>query len=284
MTGVGTVLITGGAGRLGLHLAKAVADRGIPILFDVKRPATGTPYRFIQDSLLSTDAVTKATEGVDAIVHSAALLSKGNSDEDIFRNNLLTCWNTLSAAEKNGVKNFIFISSDTVTGLYGSDLPPKYLPIDESYPCNPIQPYSISKLLGERLCEAFRQRSSMRIVTLRPMYILYSDDLTKIGEKQSVSHPELWGYVGAEDVASAAVAALIAPAVAPVYNISAPWTLSEIPTLELLKRRFGQVPILRKPTLYEADAYAALFDSSLAKADLGYTAKINWRDVVAKIQ
>lgn len=66
------VLITGGGGNLGTVLAPALAEKGHePILMDYR--AIDTPYRFIQGDITDKAAVLEAVEGVDAIVHAAAL-------------------------------------------------------------------------------------------------------------------------------------------------------------------------------------------------------------------
>jgi nucleoside-diphosphate-sugar epimerase len=98
----------------------------------------------------------------------------------------------------------------------------------------------------------------------------------------SGSDPDLWWYASAGDVARAFRLALeVADAKDRTFFIGAPNTCSPIPTLELVARRYGGVPPLRKAHWYRDDAHAALFDTTLARDVLGFRTRDDWRNWTA---
>src|ERR1700752_4501411 len=101
-------LITGGSGLLGSVVIDALTGHQLAV-FDVQKPRQDV--EFIQGSVTAFAELEKAAAGARAIVHIAALLPRGNAEEEIFRVNAVVTWNALQAAEACGCETFVLISS-----------------------------------------------------------------------------------------------------------------------------------------------------------------------------
>jgi UDP-glucose 4-epimerase len=168
------VLVTGGAGFIGSHLVDRLVKCGNNVrvidnlstgnLSNIEGHIKGGKVDFIKGDINNFETVKKAVKDCDAIAHLAAIISVPFS----MKNPKLTCetniggtLNLLSKAAEEGVRKFVFISSCAV---YGD---PKYLPVDEVHPTNPLSPYAESKLLGERYCLGFHERQLLKSVVFR---------------------------------------------------------------------------------------------------------------------
>jgi nucleoside-diphosphate-sugar epimerase len=110
------------------------------------------------------NACRKATKGVDAVVHHAAIASFNRSLEmplETSQINVVGTRNMLEASVENGVKRFIFSSSAKVYGM-NPDLPSR----EDIIPA-PDNPYALSKMAGEELCRLFHERYGIETVSLR---------------------------------------------------------------------------------------------------------------------
>ncbi len=86
-------------------------------------------------------------------------------DASIFGYNVTLSYNVIAAAFTAGVTKLVMGSSLTIYGFYYPSRwsAPEYLPVDEDYPLNPQDPYSVSKLVIERACDAFPSKSDIQI-------------------------------------------------------------------------------------------------------------------------
>ena len=163
------VLVVGGAGYIGSHVVKALRDVGkSPVVFDNlssglrENLLPGIP--FILGDTLKPDQLESAMSGVDSIIHMAAMKAAGESmtyPEKYAENNISGTINLLNAATAAKVKNFVFSSSAAV---YGD---PKYLPLDEAHPTEPINFYGYTKLSIENLLRWYSQLRDLRFCSLR---------------------------------------------------------------------------------------------------------------------
>ncbi|MBF0279078.1 MAG: UDP-glucose 4-epimerase GalE [SAR324 cluster bacterium] len=163
------VLVVGGAGYIGSHVTKALAEAGYqPTVFDNlstglrKNLLPGTP--FIHGDILISDQIAQGLKNMDAIIHLAALKAAGESmifPEKYATHNLTGTINLLNAAVKEGITKFVFSSSAAV---YGE---PKYVPMDENHSTEPINFYGYTKLEIERLLNWYDQLKGLRSVCLR---------------------------------------------------------------------------------------------------------------------
>jgi len=195
------------------------------------------------------------------------------SDAENFSYNVTITYNVVAAAFAAGVKKLVMGSSLTIYGFYYPTrfVAPEYLPVDEAHPLSPQDPYSISKLIGERICDAFVRRSNMQIASLR--FAGISADLTQQNLLERRKNPlrwagPLWTYV---DVRDAAIACRLSVerdfSGHEPFNICAPNTIMTKATAELAKEYFPDVK-LRTPVEGNWSGY----DCKKARDLLGFTA------------
>lgn len=164
------VLVIGGAGYIGSHVARTFADAGHAVdvydnLSTGSRDNLFPEYGFIQGDILDIEALRVAmAKGYDAIVHLAAAKAAGESmlkPEKYSTQNISGTVNILNAASEAGVRRVVFSSS---AATYGE---PKYLPIDEAHPTDPANYYGYTKLEIERMLAWYDRLKGMRFAALR---------------------------------------------------------------------------------------------------------------------
>lgn len=161
-----SVLITGGAGFLGYHLANTLATRvERMILTDVApfHPADYPPgaepvQADVRDATAISDAIARC--GCSVIIHAAAALPLWKRDE-ILSVNVEGTRNVLESALRHRVSRVVFISSTAVYGV------PKKHPIEEDDPLIGVGLYGESKIAAERICEEYR-RKGLCVPIIRP--------------------------------------------------------------------------------------------------------------------
>ncbi|WP_329302862.1 UDP-glucose 4-epimerase GalE [Streptomyces sp. NBC_00659] len=166
-----TWLITGGAGYIGAHVARAMAEAGerVVALDDL---STGAPKRLpesiplVQGSSLDGDLLKRvlAEHGITGVVHLAARKQVGESVAEptrYYRENVGGLATLLDAVAGAGVERFVFSSSAAVYGNPDVDL------ITEGTPCAPMSPYGETKLAGEWLVRAAGRAHGIATVCLR---------------------------------------------------------------------------------------------------------------------
>jgi len=163
-------LVTGGAGFIGSHIAEELirTGKGEVIVFDDlsvgKAENIPAGCTFIEGDIRHKKKLARAMKDVDLVFHNAAFVSIRGSFERLREEldiNCLGTLNVLEAAVERGVKKVIFASSMAV---YGE---PRYLPVDDEHPLNPISPYGLSKARGEQYCKIFREKHGLSTVALR---------------------------------------------------------------------------------------------------------------------
>jgi UDP-glucose 4-epimerase len=165
-------LITGGAGFIGSNIAHELVRRGEKVRI-VDNFITGKEENIddiINDiELIAADirdlrSMRRAMKGVDFVLHHAALPSVARSVSDPIDSNEVNVNGTLNllvAARDEGVKRFVFAASSSAYG----DTP--VLPKREDMSPDPLSPYAISKLIGERYCRVFHNIYNLETVSLR---------------------------------------------------------------------------------------------------------------------
>jgi nucleoside-diphosphate-sugar epimerase len=197
-------------------------------------------------------------------------------DAERFNLNVAITNNVLAAALTAGAKKVVCGSSLAVYGFYYSTTPsiPEYLPIDERHPLRPQDPYGLTKLVGERLCDAVSARTGMQIASLRFSGI-YSEEHRALLHERS-KNPlirgtgALWSYIDARDAARACRLALEAEfAGHEAFNICAPDTIMDLPTTALAAKFLPQVKSLR-----ESEGRWSGYATSKAERVLNFRAKL----------
>lgn len=165
-----TILIVGGAGFIGSHVAKMLEIQGYrTIVFD--NLSTGSRNAVTRSSFTQGDIGNLknlenifTSEKIDAVMHFAALIDVGASvthPDDYYQNNVAHTLNLLKVMVKHGVKTLIFSSSAAIFGA------PKQQHIDENHPCNPINPYGQTKLMVETILKDYDHAYGLKSSCLR---------------------------------------------------------------------------------------------------------------------
>jgi len=165
-------LVTGGAGFIGSNIAEELVKRGYAVriidnFLTGKRENISSfldKIELIEGDIRDYDACSRALEGVDFVLHQAALSSVPRSIKDPLLTNDINIKGTLNvllASRDLGVKKFVFASSAAV---YGDN---STLPKKEGNVGNPLSPYALSKLVGEKYCWIFSQIFGLSTVCLR---------------------------------------------------------------------------------------------------------------------
>jgi UDP-glucose-4-epimerase GalE len=183
-----TVLVTGGAGYIGSHTAKALRQAGHRIvIYDNlsaghREAALGAPI--VQGDTGDVQAVRKALRdsGATAVMHFAAWLAVADSVRDpagYYRNNVAGTLGTLEAMAVEGCKHFVFSSTCAV---YGE---PIETPLRETHPTAPINAYGQTKLAVEHALPHFERAYGIRSVRLRYFNAAGADPDGQLGEDHS---------------------------------------------------------------------------------------------------
>ncbi|MEW5725796.1 MAG: UDP-glucose 4-epimerase GalE [Thermodesulfobacteriota bacterium] len=178
-------LIIGGAGYIGSHVAKLLAQRGQTVLVldnlsQGHRPAARFGH-FCQGDLGDRQVLDAIflTRRFDCVMHFAAFSLVGESVErplEYYENNVARTCRLLLAMRDHGVKNFIFSSTAAV---YGE---PEQLPILENHPGRPVNPYGRSKMVVEMMLEDCARAYGIKYTSLRYFNAAGADDSGQIGE------------------------------------------------------------------------------------------------------
>lgn len=285
------IVVTGGSGRLGQLTLKELAEHDHEALsLDKVSPAENLCRSAVVDLLQAQD-LAAAFEGADGVIHLArqrfAYTSDGFDpvsriwktpdvlgDAATYSTNVTISYNVLAAAFSAGVKKLVIGSSLTIYGFYYPSRlePPGYLPVDEDHPLTPHDPYSLSKLVGERACDAFAQKSDMQIASLR--FAGICTDLSHNNLRERCNNPlrwagPLWSYIDVRDAASACRLALEANFSGhEAFNICAPQTLMNTPTVDLARHYWPGVKLRR-----QSDGNWSGYDPGKARKMLGFSAK-----------
>ncbi len=173
------IVITGGAGFIGSHIAEALVQDHEVVIVDnlddyyspeLKRQnldmlLANPNVRFIEGDITNLDLVRRVIDDtVDYVFHEAAQAGVRISVEDPFKPNnvnVLGTLNVLKAALDAGVRRVINASSSSVYGKV------QYLPFDEAHPTMPVSPYGVSKLAAEHYCRVFYEVYGLPTVSLR---------------------------------------------------------------------------------------------------------------------
>jgi len=179
------VLITGGAGYIGSHTAKLLAASGhTPIVFDDFTQGHDWAVKWgplERGSLADQGRLREvfATHKVEAVVHFAASALVGESMSQptkYFRNNTVATLNLLDAMREAGVATIVFSST---CATYGD---PVRVPIDETHPQAPVNPYGESKLMVEKILRWYGSAYGMKWIALRYFNAAGADPEGEIGE------------------------------------------------------------------------------------------------------
>ena len=295
-------VIFGGGGFIGSAIADRLLRDGHKLRI-FERPRV-IPYRifdkgenveWLTGDMLSAHDVSDAIEGTDVVFHLVSFtLPKSSNDDLVYdvQTNLISTIQLLSAMVAQGVKRIVFISTGgTIYGI------PKYLPIDEQHPTNPLVSYGITKLAIEKYLLMFEHLHGIKASILRVA--------NPFGQRQRVENAQgavtvflhralrgetidIWGdgstirdYLYISDVAEAFARVLDYTGPYNVFNISSGTgtSLNELVSIleDILGRRVACRHLDRRPF----DVPVSILSNALAKEQLGWAPQVSLREGIA---
>lgn len=182
------VLVTGGAGFIGSNLVDSLINRGCEV-WVIDNLSTGNPdnlnknCNFIELDLTNYSklmSLSSELDNIDVVFHMAAYPEVQHSLENpTDSNNILSTLNILEFCRLKKIKRLVFSSSSAV---YGN---PRYTPIDESHPLQPLSPYALDKKIGEDYCKLYSKIYKVETFCLR-YFNVYGNRMKNKGAYKSV--------------------------------------------------------------------------------------------------
>jgi len=179
------VLIVGGAGYIGSHMVKRLRDHHSVTTLDdfstgFREAVTGG--KLVEGSLADAALLDRVfSEGhFDAVMHFASFIQVGESvaqPSKYYANNLVNTINLLDAMVDHGVSRFVFSSTAAIFGE------PRYVPIDESHPVAPINPYGATKAMVEQVLRDYDKAYGLKSICLRYFNACGADPEGELGER-----------------------------------------------------------------------------------------------------
>jgi UDP-glucose 4-epimerase len=313
----GSILVTGGAGYIGSHVALQLAARGerVVILDDLSRG-------FRQATLNAALVIGKVgdrelvaqllkTHGVDTVMHFAAFTIVPESVREplkYYANNTCSTRSLLQACVEGQVKNFVFSSTAAVYGTPADGV------AAENTPTAPINPYGTSKLMSEWMLASVAQSSSLRYAALRYFNVAGSDSGGRIGQATPNAtllikvaceaavgkreHISIFGtdyptadgtgvrdYIHVEDLATAHVDALTylrAGGESTTLNVGYGHGYSVRQVIESVERISGQRLSVREEPRRAGDPAALVARAERIRRELGWRPRLNDLDTIVR--
>jgi UDP-glucose 4-epimerase len=268
------IAVTGGSGRFGQVVIKRLVAGGHQVLSldRAAPPAEQEGVRFVQSSLGDLNELTELIRGCEAVIHLAAYPGPwGPPPGVVYANNTLISYNILYATSALGITKLCLASSINAIGGLGSRRGHfAYFPVDEHHPTHSEDDYSLSKWVLEQQADSFANRfPDMTISSLR-FHALASEPpapQTAFATAEEGIARGLWGWTLITEGARACELALQAQYKGhEVFFITAPRTSSTIPTLELARHAYAEVPIRA-----ELPGTRSFYDCGKATRLLGWT-------------
>ena len=298
------VLVSGGAGYVGAHAVRMLARAGHEVwVYDnlvFGHRGAVEPGRLIEGDLLDKAKVvdTLRAKRIDAVMHFAAFAYVGESVQDpakYYRNNVVGTLSLMDAMREADVRRIVFSST---CATYGE---PESVPIRETQPQNPINPYGYTKLVIERALSDFAKAYGWGYAALRYFNAAGASTDGDIGEDHDPEthliplvlqvalgqreHITIFGdqlptldgtcirdYIHVDDLASAHISALekLAPGAEFRFNLGTGQGTSVKEVIEACREVTGRpIPAVVAPPR-AGDPPALVADSSLARRELGW--------------
>jgi nucleoside-diphosphate-sugar epimerase len=278
-------VVTGGSGKLGRAVVRELLEHEYEVVnLDRAVPQGTSAASFTQIDLTdygqtveALTAIDSRYDGVDAVVHLAAIPGPGAAANAVtFHHNVTASYNVFAAAKAAGIKNVVWASSETLLGL-PLDVAPQYIPIDEEHTPRPETSYALAKLMDETMAAQFcRWDPALKMIGLRFSNVMEPADYAAFpafNDDPLLRKWNLWGYIDARDGAQAVRKALEYKGLGlEVFIIANADTVMTTPSSELAAAVFPGVPITR-----ELSGVDTMLSIGKARRLLGYDPQYTWR-------
>ncbi|MBF8253785.1 MAG: family oxidoreductase [Deltaproteobacteria bacterium] len=298
-------LVTGGAGFIGSHIVQRLVKRGERVRV-VDNLCTGEIERlasvlsvidFVEEDLADPAVCDRVVDGVDYVLHQAAIPSVQRSIRDPMasnRANITATLNVLESCRTHGVRRLVYAASSSV---YGDT---KVLPKREDMPATPLSPYALQKFVGERYAKLYFDLYKLETVSLRyfnvfgPSQDPYSEYsavipkfITKLlaGEKLTIfgDGEQSRDFTYVENVVQANLLALTADGAAgKMMNLGCGTRISLNQLVKQLENILGLNAQVEYLPARAGDVRDSLADIGLAERLLGYQPRVSVEDGLAR--
>jgi UDP-glucose 4-epimerase len=298
-------LVTGGAGFIGSNLAHTLVARGDQVRVldnfstgrEVNLSGIEAKIDLRRGDIRDAAAVKSAMEGIDYVLHQAALPSVQRSIEDPIESNAVNIngtLNILDAARKAKVKRVVFAASSSAYGETPT------LPKVETMPPDPLSPYAVTKLAGEAYCKVFHHAYGLPTVALRYFNVFgprqdpkshYAAVIPRfITSALTGEPPTIFGdglqsrdFCFIDNCVEANLAACVADGAAgKMFNVACGERTTLLDVITLLGKLSGKTVTPRHEPERKGDIKHSLADITRAKTILGYTGKVAFADGLAR--
>lgn len=301
-------LVTGGAGFIGSHIVERLLKEGnfVRVLDNFssgKREnlgftkGIGHNFELLEGDIRDKSTCNKASEGIDAVLHQAALRSvpKSMKDPESYNDvNITGTLNMLQAALRNKVKRFVLASSSSVYG--DTD---KFPQREDAYPLL-ISPYALSKLAGEYYCRIFSEAYGLETVGLRYFNVFgprqaLDDEYAVVIPKfihciLNDEQPPIFGtgkqsrdFTYIDNVVEANILSATAPNIKhEVFNVANGKDNTVLQLVDYLNKIIGKEIKPRFLPVRAGDVFRTLADISKSKAILGFSLKVSFQEGLKK--
>jgi nucleoside-diphosphate-sugar epimerase len=303
------IFVTGASGSLGSYICRELLRAGHEVTGYSRSHGLLNDVRWIEGDAGNCAHLTRSVGSHDAIIHLAAIPGPGRAAaEKLVTENLHTTTCVLEAAVHSAIPQVVFASSGAALGFtFQRRISiPRYLPIDEAHPCEPQDPYGLSKLLCELTCRSYTSAFGLGTTCIRVNNAWYLDHAgaevaVRCGWARNLTveqlwesrysrmvadasddwpcpgpvspRKNLWAVTDARDVARAfRLAVEQSPKGHEIVNLGGSETCSLRTTPELLVQYFPQIPLRRRISGFEP-----LISQEKATHMLGFQAEYSWR-------
>lgn len=289
------ILITGGCGFLGSHLAERLCERNRVRILDNLSGGSAENVKgfaekveFIETGITDTEEIAGYFKGIDIVFHLAADVNVQRSMEEPAHTMMVNVVGTnavMEAASKAGVKRAVFTSSASV---YGDG----EVPVKESHKTNPISIYGLTKENGEEICRIYNSVFRFPVVVLRLMNMYgprqradspYSGVISLFARKIKDGEPvTIYGdgeqtrdFLYVADAVEALILAAERPVAGKIMNIGTGKEVSVNRLVEVLGDIAGKNPQVIHAPPRKGDILRSYADISLARELLGFSPSVS---------
>jgi len=287
------VLITGSTGGIGRFVVSRLLEAGHSLrAIDVPAQPVQPDIDYIPGDVRDLTLIRRAVYGMDAVVHLAAIPYDMERMEDlVLDTNLRGTYNILLAAQEAGVQRVVNFSSINAIGQAEPTHPALSLPLSDDNPHHNVHNYSLTKHLGEEMCQAFAARGAFTAVSLRPTLVTHPgpsqhrwwDFLPEEFRLRSLIG-DFWSYVDVRDVAEATLLSLAAPIQGhQAFLLTADDNRTHTPSAEIVEKHYAHLPWrgFSKEEYLERGEFVSLVCCDAAKQALGWQPRYSRFDPAA---